>query len=755
MPVPDFRKSNQQSAYLLRIEKQLEQLIQDEASRTGEVQLCAGRLTDRLVEEVLQSLPVSRLSGGGQGVRTAALTQAGYQNLRELSILDSTALQGIPGIGPANASRITELLGSFRREIRRAARIRLSPEDSSAEQTSIRRALYRYFRTEPLRRQCAQLLSEHQAELTRAAQGRRLRNRLQWLLAGKAKKAAALEAMQTMDALIGGDFHRQAMVLFRSYAAVMNAADDAVLADFRKNSADYYAALEELDREHTLRAASAHGDLSSALAGLVEETPLDSSLLRVTLRSYQRFGAKYILCRKRVLIGDEMGLGKTIQALAAMASLQAASAERLHFMVLCPAGLLVNWIREIARRSALHGILIHGASHAAPLARWCLEGGVAVTNYETADECETFLTERQFSRRISLLVVDEAHYIKNPQAKRSLWSELLSARADRVAYLTGTPMDNRPQEMLHLIHNLNPEIAERASALTQLADLSSYREQISPVYLRRKRDAVLTELPEITEEEQWCTMTEADLLWYRHAVRDGSFMSMRQVGWKREALPSAGTPSSGGPGVLTGGAAPLTAGDVPASKAVRLLEIMDRAGGEDRKVIVFSYFRDVIDCAARLLGAQTAGIITGSVSASARQEIIDRFTAAPGSCALICQIQAGGLGLNIQAASVIVFCEPQLVPSLERQAVGRACRMGQVNHVLVYHLLCEASVDEYITELLESKRQAFGRYADRSAIGEASSPADHEWIAEVIAKEQARYAQTPESAPRIADSSSS
>lgn len=108
------------------------------------------------------------------------------------------------------------------------------------------------------------------------------------------------------------------------------------------------------------------------------------------------------------------------------------------------------------------------------------------------------------------------------------------------------------------------------------------------------------------------------------------------------------------------------------------------------------------------------GPINGSVTPNRRQEIIDDFDNAPAGKVLISQIIAGGTGLNIQSASVVIFCEPQLKPSIENQAIARAYRMGQARNVLVYRLLCENTIDERITEMLAEKQAIFNAFADKS-----------------------------------------
>jgi SNF2 family DNA or RNA helicase len=176
------------------------------------------------------------------------------------------------------------------------------------------------------------------------------------------------------------------------------------------------------------------------------------------------------------------------------------------------------------------------------------------------------------------------------------------------------------------------------------------------------------------------------------------------------------------------------------SKAVRLLELCDQAADEDRKVVVYSYFRESIDLVAGMIGDKCAGIITGSTSVEERQNIIDRFADTQGGSVLICQIQAGGIGLNIQTASIVIFLEPQIKPSLESQAVSRVYRMGQVRNVLVYHLLCEDTIDEAMVTRLAEKQEVFDLYADESAMADAwDNLIDREWIGNFIENERRKY----------------
>ena len=171
----------------------------------------------------------------------------------------------------------------------------------------------------------------------------------------------------------------------------------------------------------------------------------------------------------------------------------------------------------------------------------------------------------------------------------------------------------------------------------------------------------------------------------------------------------------------------------------RLIELVDESIESGQKVIVYSYFRSIIEQTMQALGERAIGPITGSVSSTQRQNIVDQFQNSPIPLALIGQIQAAGTGLNIQAASVVILCEPQIKPSLEVQAIARAHRMGQVRKVQVHRLILPESVDEQMLVMLARKQNEFDQYARDSALANSTSDAkatSEESMAKVIVLEE-------------------
>jgi SNF2 family DNA or RNA helicase len=272
-----------------------------------------------------------------------------------------------------------------------------------------------------------------------------------------------------------------------------------------------------------------------------------------------------------------------------------------------------------------------------------------------------------------------------------------------VLFLTGTPMENRVEEFRALVGHLRPQLAEDIRLQDGALGSTSFRKTVAPVYLRRNQDDVLSELPPRLETDEWVELEGPALAAYRKAVDKGNFMAMRRAAFD--------------PGTIEGSA-----------KLRRLTEIAGEAADGKRKVVVFSYFRDVLDAITRAVGeevpaARVIGPLTGDVRPPERQAMVDEFTSEKGPAVLVAQVKAGGVGLNVQAASVVIIAEPQLTPAIEEQAIARAHRMGQVRRVDVHRLLCADSVDQRILELLHGKRTAFDEYARRSDMARATPDA--------------------------------
>ena len=663
-------------------------------------------LSEREAARVLSGMDVETVNRDRLGIRVAALRSAGITDMEKLCALSVDQINAIKGIGDEAAYLIFTVAGRIRQEVRTDLKVRLSLDDRSEEASKLLQAVGHSMRSGPSVREAQSLYDAYHDTVMEAYQtARPASGSLRWLFTSAQKKKAAADAALYLYSLLTGEYGERVGVLLKKFDALEMPDTEALWRDFERNSASYYAQLDRLDRELGASIDNSYSGLPEELVRSVEQQPIYVDALKATLRTYQEFGVRYILRQGNALLGDEMGLGKTVQAIAAMVSLKALGAT--HFMVVCPASVLVNWAREIAQFSDLPVTLIKGGDFEASR-RWQDRGGVAVTTYESISR---FALPQSFT--FAMLIADEAHYVKNPAARRTQALLILSRKAQRTLFMTGTPLENRVDEMCFIVSCLRPDIAGEIRQMKYISAAPQFREKLAPVYLRRTRENVLSELPALIEKEQWVEMTAEEWKQYMLSVMEENFMAMRQVSWDISDVRRS-------------------------SKAKRLLELCREAEEDGRKIIVFSFFRQTIRQVKDLLGDKALEPITGSVSAARRQQIVDEFTAAGDGTVLICQVQAGGTGLNIQAASVIIFCEPQIKPSIENQAISRAYRMGQVRSVMVHRLLCDNTVDERILELLREKQEQFDLFAEESATGSEYMKAEQSLSAAIIALEKER-----------------
>ncbi|GIH92300.1 DEAD/DEAH box helicase [Planobispora siamensis] len=668
-------------------------LLDDDERARAAVREAVAELRVNRARDELGSIPVARLKDvtGGR-LRLGALEQAGYGTV--LRVLDATPyeLHLLPGVGAHTAGQVHAAARQIARAARETVAVRIDPDRRDPETSALLVALYRLVVAGPdlaRAREGAGALGKRLLPLL--PQARPAGGRLRMLLSGGKARQRAREAVSQIRAVL--DEAREAeleLLLAQATTDLLRPlpSEDEAWIDFELRAPEYYGVLGEIAVSEPDHAAS-EGFLPDDIASRVKAQELDDTHLRVSLRGYQSFGARFALVQRRVILGDEMGLGKTVQAIAAMAHLRARGAT--HFLVACPASVLINWLREIENRSGLRAYPVHGPDRLMALAEWIRTGGVAVTTIDTLHRLEV-----PADVAVAMVVVDEAHYVKNPQTRRSRAVAAWCGRVDRVLFLTGTPMENRVAEFRNLVDHLRPGLLSDVQRNNTLTGPRTFRRTVAPVYLRRNQQDVLTELPDLVEVEEWEEFSAADLAAYREAVAAGNFMAMRRAAY---AVPEK------------------------SAKLQRLRELVAEAAANGLKVVVFSHFRDVLTVVGQALGGRAHGPIAGDVTPAGRQQIIDEFTSVSGHAVLLGQIQAGGIGLNLQAASVVILCEPQVKPTIESQAVARAHRMGQVRKVQVHRLLVADSVDQRMLEILGAKTRLFDDYARHSDVAAATPDA--------------------------------
>lgn len=491
---------------------------------------------------------------------------------------------------------------------------------------------------------------------------------------------------------------------------------------------------------------------------------------------YQRAGIAYSLAHANVLLGDEPGLGKTIETIGVLN----ADPTLLKILIICPASLRLNWAKELkrwlVREMSIH-IVTGKAFHPEYFA-------ITIINYDNLDKHVAKLHAMAWD----CIIIDEAHYLKNPKAKRTIAvfgeaqkrgkkpGEIIPAKpelkARRVLALTGTPIPNRPMEGWGLFHYLDSNefskffnYATRYCAASKdgghwdfsgASHLPELQEKLrASIMIRRLKVDVLTELPakrraviEIpangdsgvvaAELEAWDSRQEhiAEL---RAAVElakasDDPEDYKDAVHQLKDAVSAAFTEM-----------AALRHATAVAKIPYVVEHVKDSL--ENGKVILFAHHKDVIRAIEGEFGPRAVSVY-GDTAMADRQAAVERFQSDPSCDLFIGGILAAGVGLTLTASSHVIFAELDWVPGNMTQAEDRAHRIGQKDMVLVQHLVLEGSLDARMAHILVAKQEVIAAALDNEAAGPALPIAAKEHAAtESISREKvekAAKAITPE-----------
>ena len=707
----NFKQSKSSLEQASKIAQDIERLLKQQEALIGGTKAAASKAKESQVLLELAKLPVDRLKDATEEtVRTETLRKYGFSTVASIYNSSAIQLERIPGITLSAAQSLKALADQMYQAVAQSISYGIDIDDLTRADAELIENLQGldYLRA-ATKNSTSKMKPIAQSLRNSLAQTQPFHSRFRWFFTGSEKKERALNAIQEITYLVGEPTTMALVEAARLGLDALEKRSPQPVEEFKKRSSDYYAILEEVTNVRPNTAANRH--FNQDLLDKIQAQELDTSTIKATLRQYQTFGGKFALTQNRVIIGDEIGLGKTLQAISAIAHRSATGATR--FLVVCPASVITNWMREVDARSELSIIKIHGDDHKASLQRWVETSGIGITTFDTLKSFE--ISDEQIAALgVDTVIVDEAHYIKNTSTGRTRTIAKWLERSPNVIFLTGTPLENRVDEFIALATLLDSKMGSDLSRVALAAGPESFRRTVAPIYLRRNTEEVLKELPELIEVTEYCTWEGVDKQIYSNAVASGNFMAMRRAAFSAQ------------PNMIP-------------SKLERLLELVEESFESGQKVIVFSYFRSVIEQVMTALGERAIGPITGSVSSTQRQNIVDQFQNSPTPLALVGQIQAAGTGLNIQAASVVILCEPQIKPSLEVQAIARAHRMGQVRKVQVHRLILPESVDEHMLAILARKQAQFDSYARDSDLANSASgakDASEESMAKVIVMEE-------------------
>ncbi|TAE92754.1 MAG: DEAD/DEAH box helicase [Verrucomicrobia bacterium] len=456
-------------------------------------------------------------------------------------------------------------------------------------------------------------------------------------------------------------------------------------------------------------------DKSLVSNDLHEEDDALEVAIDADLRPYQKTGIKWLSTRLVqsgfALLADDMGLGKTLQTITLLS--QFASVDR-PALVVVPTSLLRNWENEIARFAPhLQTIVYHGQDRELKRARSTYS--VIVTSYGILSSDRVAFMSEEYS----LVVLDEAGAIRNPDTDVARACYRLRARY-RMA-LTGTPVENRLSDLWSIFQFLQPgllgkretfrETYEQGALPTSIA-MQSLKIRVMPFVLRRTKEQVASDLPEKTEVDHWCEMSKEQWDLYQ-TVRDEGMIQIEQE--------MAQNQSSAHLTVLTlllrlrqiccdaALVAPEWENESTLAqrspKMERLFELITETISAGRKILVFSQFSQQLGLIER--ECVRRGILPLKLDGSTRnrQALVDRFQSDDESQVFLISLKAGGYGLNLTRASVVVHFDPWWNPAAERQASDRAHRIGQQQKVTIHRLLTQGTVEDRVRSLQQKKSQ--------------------------------------------------
>ena len=439
-----------------------------------------------------------------------------------------------------------------------------------------------------------------------------------------------------------------------------------------------------------------------------EDFPLGDIQVQASLRDYQEKGVRWLQMLHHYgfggILADDMGLGKTLQTIAFLTS-QVTEDSRV--LILAPSGLIYNWADEFRKFAPqLDLAVIHGlkANREAILSE---NHQIYVTSYATFRQDSELYQEMAFD----FLFLDEAQVMKNAQTK--IAQSLRQFVVPAVFALSGTPIENHLGELWSIFQIVLPGLLPSKKEFMKLP-ADRVAQFIKPFVMRRKKEEVLTELPDLIEvvyknelEDQQKAIYLAQLQQMRDRlaqVTDQEFQRSRVE-------------------ILSGLMRLRQICDTPAlfmddyqgssGKLDSLRDLLLQVADGGHRVLIFSQFKGMLEKIEQELPnlGLTSFKITGSTPAQDRQEMTKIFNQGERDIFLI-SLKAGGVGLNLTGADTVILVDLWWNPAVEAQAIGRAHRMGQERKVEVYRLITRGTIEEKIQELQEQKKHLVSQVLD-------------------------------------------
>ena len=427
---------------------------------------------------------------------------------------------------------------------------------------------------------------------------------------------------------------------------------------------------------------------------------------------HQKEAVQKLVENKKFILADDMGLGKTTSTI--IAALESGSKKVL---IICPATLKINWKREIENYS-------DKSIYIAESKNFSTEADFVIINY---DIIKNFHDPKKkddsqvLAANFDLVIVDEAHYIKNATAQRTKLINDIVKKTERLWLLTGTPMTSRPIDYFNLLSLIDSPVAKNWMAyairycsgyqfnvggrkvwnVTGASNLEELRDRTVGLTLRRLKENVL-DLPDkiITpvylrlKSKEYENVMGEYYDWYDKNPEESKSLTVQftKLTKVRQIIAD--------------------------EKIAQTIELAENILEQDKKVIIFCNFTDSLNKIAEHFG-KTAVKLDGSMSKPERQNSVDQFQDNPKVKVFVGNIKAAGVGITLTSAEAVIMNDLSFLPSDHAQAEDRAYRYGQKNNVLVYYPIFENTIEGIIYDILNNKKQVIA-----TVMGDNQHPAD-------------------------------
>lgn len=405
---------------------------------------------------------------------------------------------------------------------------------------------------------------------------------------------------------------------------------------------------------------------------------------------YQYEGIAWLFSQKAALLADEMGLGKTMQTITAIRLLLRAGQTR-RILLVCPKPLIPNWQREFKMwADELPVVTIEGDAARRQML-WMMPGvTILLANYELlVRDIETFGDQPP---QFDLVILDEAQRIKNRDSRTATTARHIPRK--RSWALTGTPIENRPEELASLYEYMEVVPPRATPDLRQLTQLSKQ------FILRRTKDLVMKDLPPRLDRDEYLELAPAQRLAYDTAEKDGvvqldelgesiSIQHVFELVLRLKQITNFD---------------PLTGESAKLERLEAEMEEIAECGG---KAILFSQWTGCIDWLEQKLSRFHPLVYHGKVPMQKREPILKQFKDDPRANLLMMSYGTGAVGLNLQFAGYVFLFDRWWNPAIEDQAINRAHRIGQKSQVIVTKFISKDTIEERINRVLDEKRRLF------------------------------------------------